>query len=161
MLSDKDETYFVIPLSVQKEGDNYYVGNAELDEFYQFPEEGLKIIRMLQDGASVASIETAISQESDESLDVREFIDTLLEIGFIHREAEQHRFQESVAAVRNADKRLLFRANPAIARMVFSWPALALYLGVVAYAVVSSGADRGRLTQIAQAVYDQMEKTGG
>jgi anti-sigma factor RsiW len=31
----------------------------------------------------------------------------------------------------------------------------------VAYAVVSSGADRGRLTQIAQAVYDQMEKTGG
>ena len=31
----------------------------------------------------------------------------------------------------------------------------------VAYAVVSSGTDRGRLTQIAQAVYDQMEKTGG
>jgi anti-sigma factor RsiW len=31
----------------------------------------------------------------------------------------------------------------------------------VAYAVVSSGIDRGRLTQIAQAVYDQMEKTGG
>ena len=29
----------------------------------------------------------------------------------------------------------------------------------VAYAVVSSGSDRGRLTQIAQAVYDQMEKT--
>ena len=28
----------------------------------------------------------------------------------------------------------------------------------VAYAVVSSGVDRGRLTQIAQAVYDQMEK---
>lgn len=31
----------------------------------------------------------------------------------------------------------------------------------VAYAVVSTGIDRGRLTQIAQAVYDQMEKTGG
>ena len=31
----------------------------------------------------------------------------------------------------------------------------------VAYAVVSSSADRGRLTQIAQTVYDQMEKTGG
>src|SRR6478609_7827124 len=29
----------------------------------------------------------------------------------------------------------------------------------VAYAVVSTGIDRGRLTQIAQAVYDQMEKT--
>ena len=27
--------------------------------------------------------------------------------------------------------------------------------------VVSGGADRGRLTQIAQAVYDQMDKTGG
>ena len=31
----------------------------------------------------------------------------------------------------------------------------------VAYAVVSSGIDRGRLTQIAQAVYDQLEKSGG
>lgn len=31
----------------------------------------------------------------------------------------------------------------------------------VAYAVVSTGIDRGRLTQIAQAVYDQMEKSGG
>ena len=28
----------------------------------------------------------------------------------------------------------------------------------VVYAVVTTGADRGRLTQIAQAVYDQMEK---
>ena len=31
----------------------------------------------------------------------------------------------------------------------------------VAYAVVSSGIDRGRLTQIAQAIYDQLEKSGG
>ena len=31
----------------------------------------------------------------------------------------------------------------------------------VAYVVVSSIGDRGRLTQIAQSVYDQMEKTGG
>ena len=138
MLSDKDETYFVIPLSVQKEGDNYYVGNTDLDEFYQFPEEGLKIIRMLQDGASVARIETTLSQESDESLDVREFIDTLLEIGFIHPEAERHKFQESVAAVRDADKRLVFRANPRLARMVFSWPALALYLGILVHAAVSA-----------------------
>jgi hypothetical protein len=28
----------------------------------------------------------------------------------------------------------------------------------VVYAVVSTGVDRGRLTQVAQAVYDQMEK---
>jgi anti-sigma factor RsiW len=31
----------------------------------------------------------------------------------------------------------------------------------VVYAVVSTNADRGRLTQVAQAVYDQMEKKGG
>jgi len=31
----------------------------------------------------------------------------------------------------------------------------------VVYAVVSTGTDRGRLTQVAQAVYDQMEKKGG
>jgi hypothetical protein len=27
--------------------------------------------------------------------------------------------------------------------------------------VVSGGSDRGKLTQIAQAIYDQMEKSGG
>jgi anti-sigma factor RsiW len=31
----------------------------------------------------------------------------------------------------------------------------------VVYAVVSTGVDRGRLTQVAQAIYDQMEKKGG
>ena len=31
----------------------------------------------------------------------------------------------------------------------------------VVYAVVSTDADRGRLTQVAQAIYDQMEKKGG
>jgi anti-sigma factor RsiW len=31
----------------------------------------------------------------------------------------------------------------------------------VVYVVVSTGTDRGRLSQIAQAVYDQMEKKGG
>jgi putative peptide zinc metalloprotease protein len=138
MPSDKDETYFVIPLSVQQEGDSYFIGNAELDEFYQFPEEGLKIIRMLQSGATVAVIESTLSEESEDSLDVREFIDTLLEIGFIHPQAEQHKFQESVAAVRNADKRLVFKANPRFARMVFSWPMLVIYLGIVVYAMVSA-----------------------
>lgn len=138
MLGDKDEIYFVIPLSVQKEGEIYCIGNAELDEFYQFPEVGLNIIRMLQGGASVATIETTLAQTSDESVDVREFIDTLLEIGFIHPEAERHRFQESVEAIRNTDKRLVFRANPRIARMVFSWPSLALYLGIVGYAAYSA-----------------------
>jgi putative peptide zinc metalloprotease protein len=145
MLSEKDETYdatyFVIPLSVQKEGDSYYVGNAELDEFYQFPEEGLKIIQMLQNGASIGAIEAALAEQSDESFDVREFVDTLLEIGFIHPQAERHKFQESVAAIRSADKRLLFRANPRIARMVFSWPSLALYLGVLGYALYSAVQD--------------------
>jgi putative peptide zinc metalloprotease protein len=38
------EQYFVIPLSVQKDGDDYLVGNAEMGDFYQFPAQGLKIL---------------------------------------------------------------------------------------------------------------------
>lgn len=136
-----DESYFVIPLSVQQEGDHYFIGNADLDEFYQFPEEGLKIIRMLQGGASIEKIESTLSEQSDESLDVREFIETLLDIGFIHAEADEHKFDEAVSAVRDADKRLQFRANPRIARMVFSWPTLVVYLGIVGYALFSAVSD--------------------
>ena len=36
------QQYFVIPLSVQKDGDDYLVGNAEMGDFYQFPEQGVK-----------------------------------------------------------------------------------------------------------------------
>lgn len=140
MPGNDDTTYFVIPLSVQREGEQYYIGNAQLDEFYQFPEEGLRIIRLLQDGASVGTVKAKLA-EAGENVDVDEFIDTLVEIGFIHPPGERHRYDEAVAARDEEDTRLVFRASPRIARAVFSWPVLMVYLGIVGTAAWSAIAD--------------------
>lgn len=141
MSRNDDIAYFVIPLSVQREGDQYYIGNAELDEFYQFPEEGLHIIRMLQEGATVGEVKTRLAAESDESLDVDEFVDTLLEIGFMHPSGEDHRYEAAIAERDRTDKRLVFKADPRLARAVFSWPMLVAYLAIVGTAAWSAIVD--------------------
>jgi putative peptide zinc metalloprotease protein len=133
MLSASD-AFYVIPLSVQKEDDHYYIGNAELDEFYQFPEEGLRIIAMLRDGRSIDAIKSTLAAEHEDQIDVDDFIGTLLEIGFIYPQQEQGRFREAIQAKTDGDRRIVFEADLPIARALFSRPVLVAYVAIIAYA---------------------------
>lgn len=128
-----DERYFVIPLSIQQEGEDFLIGSAEMDEFYQVPIAGRTVVTMLQDGKTVAEIKAALAAEGGEMVDVDDFIAMLREIGFIYPVAEAHLHQERIAG-RDEDKRILFSADPRIARALFSLPLLAGYLAVVGYA---------------------------
>lgn len=129
------QSYYVIPLSVQQEGDDYYVGNAKLEEFYSLPEAGVRILRMLQEGQTVAAIKSNFASDQDDQVDVDEFVETLTEIGFIYPADEQHRFEEAVSDRSRKERRLIFRANQGLARAIFSAPSLVLYLVVVSYAL--------------------------
>ncbi|ALN92803.1 PqqD family protein [Lysobacter gummosus] len=153
-----EQTYFVIPLSVQPEGDGYYIGNAELNEFYEFPEDGLRIIQMLRKGDSAEQIKAALAAQSDETLDVDDFIEQLVEIGFIHRQQDQHRYDEQLAESTAGDKRLSFKGNLALARALFSPLSLAIYLGVIGYAALSAYQDP-RLRLNLQAFYLEQHLT--
>lgn len=182
MANSDDQTYYVIPLSVQREGAAYYVGNAELGEFYEFPEEGLRIVERLQAGDSVGAIKRALGARADadagggenagatdakidgtqsdagETVDVDDFVAQLREIGFIlppqERDAYQRRVDESAAG----DRRLSFRANTALARALFSPATLVAYLGVLAYAGYSAWLDP-RLRPNLQAFYLEQHLT--
>lgn len=158
MLKSDEQCYFVIPLSVQPEGDGYYIGNAELGEFYEFPEEGLRIIERLREGHSVGAIKAAMATDSEETLDVDDFIEQLREIGFIHAPQDSDRFREQVAQTAAGDRRLSFKANVAVARALFSPVTLALYLGVLVYAAVSAWRDP-RLLPNLQAFYLEQHLT--
>jgi putative peptide zinc metalloprotease protein len=118
------QPYFVIPLSVQKEGDGYLVGNSEMGDFYQFPGQGLKILRMLGSGYDATAIKARLASEDGENVDVDAFIELLSSIGFVHRESERQTVQERLRAA-TADKRRIFSADPRVARAIFSAPALA------------------------------------
>jgi putative peptide zinc metalloprotease protein len=128
-----DTQYFVVPLSIQPEGDDFLIGSAEMDEFYQVPASGCTVVTMLQQGSRPGEIKAALLAEGGEMVDVDDFVATLREIGFLYPLAEAHRHQERLAG-RDEDTRILFSADPRIARGVFSVPMLAGYLAVVGYA---------------------------
>lgn len=133
--SSDDLIYFVIPLSVQKEGEDYCIGNAEIDAFFQFPEQGLRIIEWLREGRSPGAIKSALSTSGEASVDVDDFIETLKEIGFIYPEAERGRFRDAASASDAGDKRLRFSAPTWLARAVFSLPMLVVYLSILGLAM--------------------------
>ncbi len=132
-MSTEDARYFVVPLSIQPDGDDFLIGNAQMDEFYQVPAPGRAVVAMLQAGKTPAEIKAVLAADGEEVVDVADFVATLREIGFIYPVEEAHRHAERLAGL-DEDKRILFQADPRIARAVFSLPVLACYLAVVGYA---------------------------
>ncbi len=127
------QQYFVIPLSVQKDGDAYVVGNPEFGDFYQFPEQGVRILTMLKSGYTAPAIKSRLAAEYEEMVDIDEFIDQLRSIGFIHPEDQKQAAQEKLEAASH-DTHRTFNVDPRTANAVFSRPTLLCCLGLVFYA---------------------------
>jgi putative peptide zinc metalloprotease protein len=134
MPSSDAQRYFVIPLSVQEEGEAYIVGNVEMGDFYQFPEQGLKILNMLASGDTASMIRNRLALEYQETIDVDDFVDQLTAIGFIHPEDQKQIAQERLRATAQ-DRRRTFIVDPRIARAILSRPASLCYLAAVFYAL--------------------------
>jgi putative peptide zinc metalloprotease protein len=142
MAKADDETYFVIPLSIQPDGDDYLVGNADLDDYYQIPAQGLAILEMLRKGDTPTAVKAklareALPEEGGEAgamVDVDDFVAMLREIGFLYpiADAGQHRARVDAEP---ADRRILFKVDPRIARAIFSPVTLLCYVGIVGYAL--------------------------
>ena len=133
MTTAEAEQYFVIPLSVQKDGDDYLVGNAEMGDFYQFPAQGLKILEMLGSGKAPAAIKSRLETEDGENVDVDAFVELLSSIGFIHPERQKPHVQQRLQ-IATQDRRRVFDVDPRLAKAVFSPLALFGYGCLVALA---------------------------
>ena len=129
--------YFVIPLSVQREGDLYLVGNSEMGDFYQFPEQGLRILNMLRSGDNAVTIRSRLAAEYPEIFDVDDFVAQLTNIGFIYPEDQRQRANAQMAATTQATRRV-FNVDPWIAKAIFSRPILFCCLIIVVYALFSA-----------------------
>jgi putative peptide zinc metalloprotease protein len=133
------QRYFVIPLSVQQEGDLYLVGSADMGDFYQFPDQGVKILDMLRSGDTVTAIRSRLA-DSDEMVDVEDFVAQLADIGFVYPEEQQQLFAENIEAAAK-DLRRVFSVDVRVARALFSPPFVAGYLSIVLYALASAVED--------------------
>lgn len=131
------QKYFVIPLSVQDEGEAYIVGNQELGEFYQFPKEGLAVINLLRSGVPVNEIKTRCAMDFAESIDVDDFIATLLEIGFISPAGQENDYLQKIAE-KAPDRRWKFSMRQETAKLFVSPLTLCVYAAVVGYALLSA-----------------------
>lgn len=128
-----EQKYNVIPLSMQKEGEGYIVGNKDSGDFYQFPEEGAAVIGFLQQGASVAEIKKRCAGQFADSIDVEDFISVLTEIGFIAPVGQQRPPIQQPAAVAPG-RRWKFDMSPKLAKTFVSLPMGCLYVIAVGYA---------------------------
>jgi putative peptide zinc metalloprotease protein len=125
-------TYCVIPLSIQPEGEDFLVGNQDLQEYYQFPHEGVRIIRLLQQGATVGDIKRAFG----DAVDIDDFLNLLLEARFIHAPDAP-----PPAPASDTDRRWKFAVPARIAGLFFSWPAWGAYCTLIAYALAEAVLD--------------------
>lgn len=128
------QSYFVIPLSIQKDGDTYLVGNAEIGDFYQFPESAVTILDMVKSGRTLSEITSHIS--ADEDIDVADFIEQLISIGFIYPMEQSDLFWKNLK--NNSDNKRILNINPRIAGTIFSPITLIIYVITVGYALYSA-----------------------
>ncbi|TDD43829.1 hypothetical protein E1286_28255 [Nonomuraea terrae] len=71
------------PLGVRRDGDEWIVGRVDSGDFVAVPEEGLRAIRLLQDGMDVEEVEARLLRETGADLDVADFVAALSEAGLV------------------------------------------------------------------------------
>ncbi|MFC4586282.1 hypothetical protein [Sphaerisporangium corydalis] len=70
-------------LGFRQDGPEWIVGRVDGEEFVSVPNEGMRAIRLLQDGATVEEAERRMRAETGADLDVHDFVRTLGELGLV------------------------------------------------------------------------------
>ena len=115
----------------------YLVGNAEMGDYYHFPQDGVRILTLLASGHNSATIKSTLVDEQGELVDVDGFIELLSSIGFIrfkHQTPDPH--EQLQAPVQ--DSRRIFDVDPNIAGIFCSPAVFFAGLGVTAYATLAA-----------------------
>jgi hypothetical protein len=71
------------PITIQYDNQECIVGDASTGEFVAIPEIGGKAIELLQSGMSTTQVHDYFEEALDVELDVEEFVDSLVDLGFV------------------------------------------------------------------------------
>src|SRR6202046_1190336 len=133
-MSESDpQSYFVIPLSIQKDGEQYLVGNADTGDFYQFPESAVTLLNMLKSGSTPKEIQTHSVKYGLEDIDVPDFIEQLLSIQFVYLSENSHEFWQKIRDEGNRGR--IFNIDRRLASLMLSPLTFVAYLSLVGYAL--------------------------
>ena len=132
-LSSDTRPYRVALLSIQPDGEDFLVGSQALGGFYQFPPQGVTVLDRLRAGLSPAAIKAELATDAQgDGVDVDDFIETLLDIGFIRSTDAP----DPVPLEAAPDRRWLFAVDRRVAALFFSLPAMIGYAALLAAAVL-------------------------
>jgi putative peptide zinc metalloprotease protein len=70
-------------LVIRPEAEDWIVGRVELQEFVAMPELGVRAIRLLSDGHTVAETRQYLESEDDDAIEVLSFVEQLRDLGFL------------------------------------------------------------------------------
>ncbi len=71
------------PLHLRDEGEEWIVGRVDTGRFVALPPVGVRVIELIREGSSVASVTADISEEQGEQVDVAGFLVALTNLGFV------------------------------------------------------------------------------
>lgn len=71
------------PLTFREEGPEHVVGCRDVSVYISVPAVGVEAIRLLEAGATIEEAERRLAGGEDEAPDVRDFVDTLMQVGLV------------------------------------------------------------------------------
>jgi hypothetical protein len=136
-LLDGDQRRFrAVELSIQKDGDAYVVGRVGANDFYQIPEIGARILRLLGSGDTKAGVASRLGGEPDDQVDVASFVDALHGLGLAYPEGDGPR-----ATGATPRSRRTVTIGPGVARALTSGPVMVCGLALVVFALIRMAVD--------------------
>ncbi|MFF1838845.1 hypothetical protein ACFVXE_32345 [Streptomyces sp. NPDC058231] len=107
------------------DGRDVIVGRRDIDTYVAFPADGAELLRRLQAGADLEEAGRWYRDRYGETIDMADFLETLRELQFIRSPEEP----DAPAAREQLSWQRL-------GRIVYSWPAWSLYVGICTWAVL-------------------------
>jgi len=129
---DPESQVVLHPLTLHREDGEVLVGRPDTDVFVALPELGAEIITMLGSGLPIGAIGDRLRAAHGADVDLDEFLGELLAVGFV-KAVDGHDVAADGGRLAGTEWNLF---SPSAASIIFSRPAKALLLAIVAAASV-------------------------
>jgi len=129
-LTDESRIQFH-PLEILHEDDEYVIGRKQIGSFISLPEIGIKAINLLDKGLSIKKVKNILEEEYAEEIEIEEFVETLIEVGFI-KKVDNHFIQTEHEEINAYFSQL----KQEYAKILFSRPAYCTYATLIVTAML-------------------------
>ena len=117
-----DSVISFYPLDISEQDGEWIVGRTDIGSFLSLPEVGVEAIQLLQEGLTIQEAKEKLEQKYGEEVELEDFVETLREVGFVHK------IDETIIEVEHEEIHAYLEGlKQEQAQILFSIPAYILY----------------------------------